>query len=230
MTELLTAAQMKAIETAAIKSGEVTGLELMERAGRGVVEAVFEEWPELAAAPHKVVVLCGPGNNGGDGFVVARLLKEWGWEVEVFLYGDADKLPPDAKVNYERWRELGEVAYVPDLVKRLSYPRFDADNPDTNLFVDAAFGTGLARSMPKDLIQIAQSLNDRENPEKGKGWIVAVDIPSGLCADSGRVIGHDPDAVFYSDLTVSFHFCKVGHIIQDGPEICGKVKVMDIGL
>ena len=67
MTELLTAAQMKAIEQAAIDSGEVTGLELMERAGRGVVEAVFEEWPGLAKTSHKAVVLCGPGNNGGDG-------------------------------------------------------------------------------------------------------------------------------------------------------------------
>jgi ADP-dependent NAD(P)H-hydrate dehydratase / NAD(P)H-hydrate epimerase len=91
MTELLTAAQMRAIEAAAIASGEVTGLELMERAGRGVVEAIFEEWPELRATTHRAVVLCGPGNNGGDGFVVARLLQEWGWEVEVFLYGDPEK-------------------------------------------------------------------------------------------------------------------------------------------
>jgi NAD(P)H-hydrate repair Nnr-like enzyme with NAD(P)H-hydrate epimerase domain len=81
MTELLTAAQMRAIEAAAIASGEVTGLELMERAGRGVVEAIFEEWPELAAGSFRAMVLCGPGGNGGDGFVVARLLKEWGWVV-----------------------------------------------------------------------------------------------------------------------------------------------------
>ena len=84
MTELLTAAQMRAVEQAAIESGEVTGLELMERAGRGVVEAIFEEWPELSKTSEAAVVLCGPGNNGGDGFVVARLLREWGWEVEVF--------------------------------------------------------------------------------------------------------------------------------------------------
>ncbi|MDP5086431.1 MAG: bifunctional ADP-dependent NAD(P)H-hydrate dehydratase/NAD(P)H-hydrate epimerase, partial [Yoonia sp.] len=123
MTELLTAAQMRAIEHAAIASGAVTGLELMERAGRGVVEAIFAQWPELApdaglaggqppdprdiSAQKKerlrAVVLCGPGNNGGDGFVVARLLKEAGWDVEVFLYGEAERLPPDAKVNYERW-------------------------------------------------------------------------------------------------------------------------------
>jgi hydroxyethylthiazole kinase-like uncharacterized protein yjeF len=104
MTELLTAAQMRALEQAAIDSGEVTGLELMERAGRGVVEAIFEEWPELKATSHRAVVLCGPGNNGGDGFVVARLLKEWGWEVEVFLCGSAEKLPPDARVNPCRHR------------------------------------------------------------------------------------------------------------------------------
>ena len=111
MTELLTAAQMRAIEQAAIDSGEVTGLELMERAGQGVVDAIFAEWPELGRVgeTHRAVVLCGPGNNGGDGFVVARLLKEAGWEVEVFLYGDAQKLPPGAKVNYGRWSEVGAV-------------------------------------------------------------------------------------------------------------------------
>jgi hypothetical protein len=101
---------MRAIEQAAIASGEVTGLEPMERAGAGVVEAIFEEWPALRATSHRAVVLCGPGNNGGDGFVVARLLKEWGWEVEVFLYGTPEGMPLDARVNYERWVTMGEVA------------------------------------------------------------------------------------------------------------------------
>ena len=83
MTELLTAAQMRAIEQAAITRGEVTGLELMERAGRGVVEAILEWRPELATAPHKAVLLCGPGNNGGDGFVAARRLRDAGWPVRL---------------------------------------------------------------------------------------------------------------------------------------------------
>ena len=109
MTELLTAAQMRAVEQAAIDSGDVTGLDLMERAGAGVVEAIFEWRPELAEGERKAVVLCGPGNNGGDGFVVARLLKQRGWTVDVFLYGDEAKLPPDAAENARRWRELGEV-------------------------------------------------------------------------------------------------------------------------
>ena len=85
MIELLTADQMRAIEAAAIESGAVTGLELMERAGAGALKAVLEEWPELADGTHCAVVLCGPGNNGGDGFVVARLLQNAGWDVEVFL-------------------------------------------------------------------------------------------------------------------------------------------------
>ena len=135
MAELLTAAQMRAIEQAAIASGEVTGLELMERAGRGVVEAIFEEWPELRATSHRAVVLCGPGNNGGDGFVVARLLKEPGWEVEVFLYGDAGRVAPDARVNYGRWRGMGGVAPLsPETWERRAFPgRCD-------LLVDALFG------------------------------------------------------------------------------------------
>ena len=132
MTELLTSAQMRALEQAAIASGDVTGLELMERAGRGVVEAIFEEWPELAITSYRAVVLCGPGNNGGDGFVVARLLKDWGWEVEVFLYGDAEKLPPDARVNYERWVAMGEVGL-------LESANFNIDPIEHTLFVDALF-------------------------------------------------------------------------------------------
>ena len=132
MTELLTAAQMRAIERAAIESGEVTGLELMERAGRGVVEAILEWRPELATSPHRAVMLCGPGNNGGDGFVVARLLKQRGWEVDVFLYGDETNLPPDAAENHRRWQEVGETLRLKDLNPWAG--RFD-------IGVDALFGT-----------------------------------------------------------------------------------------
>ena len=109
MADLLTASQMRAIETAAIESGAVSGLELMERAGAGVVAAAFAEWPDLAHSAQRAVVLCGPGNNGGDGFVIARLLRQAGWHVDVFLLGDAQKLPPDARRNHDRWRALGDV-------------------------------------------------------------------------------------------------------------------------
>jgi len=220
MAELLTAAQMRAIEQAAIESGAVTGLELMERAGRGVVEAVFEEWPELAATSHRAVVLCGPGNNGGDGFVVARLLKVWGWEVEVFLYGDPDKLPPDARVNYERWRELGEVQELPGPDK--------PHNPWASaLIVDALFGTGLTRglSMGEGFGGMLPDWDLRLEPERPR--IVAVDIPSGLCSDSGRELEGDG---LWADLTVSFHTPKLGHVLARGPFCSTKVVVKDIGL
>ncbi|HEV8033498.1 NAD(P)H-hydrate dehydratase [Yoonia sp.] len=213
MTELLTAAQMRAIEAAAITSGEVTGLELMERAGRGVVAATFEEWPELAEGGHRAVVLCGPGNNGGDGFVVARLLKEAGWDVEVFLYGDAEKLPPDARVNYERWGELGEVAAIASCTSHrwVHQP----------IVIDALFGTGLARPLTEDLRNILMAtMNCRR---------VAVDVPSMLSSDTGVMMS----PVFHSSaahLTVTFHSRKLGHLLCDGPANCGEVRVVDIGL
>ena len=232
MTELLTAAQMREIEQAAIASGSVTGLELMELAGRGVVDAVFEEWPELAKTPHRAVVLCGPGNNGGDGFVVARLLKEAGWEVEVFLYGDAEKLPPDAEVNYEIWCKADKVS--PLIFAKV----LGAVRPD--LIVDAVFGIGLSRPLPDD---VTQSLNrGRKTIWKKQHQIktVAVDCPSGLDLDTGMIPTdvdvNDPDAdpwpstLNFADLTVTFHSPKVGHYLGLGPQFCGKLRVIDIGL
>ena len=234
MTELLTAAQMRAIEQAAIASGEVTGLELMERAGRGVVEAIFEEWPALRATSHRAVVLCGPGNNGGDGFVVARLLKEWGWEVEVFLYGSPEVMPPDARANYERWAAMGEVKGLP--------PKFEASLTSSDVVVDALFGTGLTRPASDLGLTFLVMGEDRQSlwpgRRQGKAY-VSIDIPSGLCADSGRSLKNAdfqgmpfrPAApAAHADLTVTFHALKLGHMLADGPDRCGRISVCDIGL
>lgn len=262
MTELLTAAQMRAIEQAAIESGEVTGLELMERAGRGVVEAIFEEWPELAeehhgltpdlatdwgptpeplgaidaeARPFRAVVLCGPGNNGGDGFVVARLLLERGWDVEVFFYGNAEKLPPDARVNHERWLDLGGLCHpwlstIYDNDAELRGKLFSAD-----LTIDAVFGTGLSRDIGSVHADVWSAFDVDTGPICR---LVAVDMPSGLCSDSGETLGIDCRVTgvveslhaFQAELTVTFHRAKLGHHIAVGPAICGKVVVKDIGL
>ncbi|NRP45079.1 Bifunctional NAD(P)H-hydrate repair enzyme Nnr [Aliiroseovarius sp. xm-v-225] len=271
MTELLTAAQMRAIEQAAIDSGEVTGLELMERAGRGVVEAIFEEWPELAVgekagqggtAPHpasgirpfigrndppdhfqealepqdisdkkkRAVVLCGPGNNGGDGFVVARLLHLRGWEVEVFLYGDATRLPPDARVNYERWCALGEVKALADDV----FDGWPEEDDGVDLIIDALFGTGLKRPF-LGFRHLAMALNYCSSSwelHDGLPRVVAVDVPSGLCADSGKWLGDDQplDHANLANLTLTFHSEKNGHLLENGPPSCGTVDIVDIGL
>ncbi|MDP3196824.1 NAD(P)H-hydrate dehydratase [Tabrizicola sp.] len=227
MTELLTAAQMRAVEAAAIASGEVTGLELMERAGRGVVEAIFEDWPELRATSHRAVVLCGPGNNGGDGFVVARLLQEWGWEVEVFLYGDPEKMPPDARVNYERWVGMGEVVplenygALPVVGNNAALGPMPPYDP---LVVDAVFGIGCVRPTEGQLAEVLDHVNHIAQYERTK--VVAIDLPSGLCSDSGSGIGETAGA----NLTVTFHRQKVGQWLGDGPIHCGRLRVCDIGL
>ena len=224
MTELLTAAQMRAIEKAAIERGEVTGLELMERAGAGVVEAVFEEWPELRATSHRAVVLCGPGNNGGDGFVVARLLKEWGWEVEVFLYGTPEGMPPDARVNYARWLGMGEVRPVVMPDEDGDPLSFLAQGRD-QLVIDALFGTGLSRPIADPVLTLLHHLDD--TLDECVSYYVAVDVPSGLCADSGRGLSR---WLRKADLTVTFHSVKIGHVLEDGPYFSGRLVVKDIGL
>ncbi|WP_170330995.1 NAD(P)H-hydrate dehydratase [Ruegeria arenilitoris] len=249
MTELLTAAQMRAIELAAIESGEVTGLELMERAGRGVVEAIFEEWPELSKTSGTAVVLCGPGNNGGDGFVVARLLKEWGWEVEVFLYGDPEKLPADARVNYDRWLELGEV--VPLTEQNMRKGGF------ADLYVDALFGTGLKRGLDGELFKVVRHLSG-VNGDHYTDRMISIDAPSGLCLDSGRALHQEASNPWsrevldsfpveirnkiaqaggaralrdrFAWLTVCFDSPKPGHFLAQGPDLCGKLVVKDIGI
>ena len=257
MTELLTAAQMRAIEGAAIDTGAVTGLELMERAGRGAVEAILAEWPELASGRRRALVLCGPGNNGGDGFVVARLLRARGWDVEVFLHGDPERLPPDARANHERWCGMGEVGRLPAALRDPSHKSRtwltrDREGP-VDLVVDALFGTGLTRAIDDEVVraildELAELDERLAGPRRATSGpsaaprlapsralpssdgrptrVVAIDLPSGLCGDSGRWLGPGMTA----DLTVTFHREKLAHRLAEGPEACGKISVVDIGI
>ncbi|MGI3211550.1 NAD(P)H-hydrate dehydratase [Roseovarius tibetensis] len=207
MDDVLTSEQMRRAEAAAMDSGAASGLDLMERAGKACVDAILAQWPDLAGATPRAMVLCGPGNNGGDGYVIARLLARKGWQVAVFCLGDPGRLPPDAHTNYRRWSELGETA--PLDAAREAEPGA--------LLVDALFGTGLTRPLEGLLRQLT---------EKTAARVMAVDIPSGLCADSGRVLG----AAMRADLTVTFHAAKPGHYLADGPAQCGHLAVADIGL
>ncbi len=224
--DLLTAQKMRNIETAAIAKGQVSGLELMERAGRGVVNAVLARWPELDGEPHRAVVLCGPGNNGGDGYVIARHLAERGWSVAVFGMAQGSDMPPDAAVNRDLWERMGDVA-----------PLAEVDAAGADLIVDAIFGTGLSRGYaPPDRVgELFHSLF--ADGVWGHGtelspYVVAVDIPSGLDADSGRVLWSDSNwcGDIGAHLTVTFHRPKLGHILAEGPFYCGALEVVDIGL
>ncbi len=218
MIELLTAAEMRRTERTAIEGDEVTGLELMERAGAGVVEMTFREWPALAESPHSAVILCGPGNNGGDGYVVARLLHDRDWKVSVYAYGDPEQLPPDAYRNYHRWIERNGV-------RPLSEAEQELCSTGTALVVDAVFGTGLTRPISQDLAKVLATVESRGDG-KPSPFVVSVDVPTGICSDSGREIGGGCD----SDLTVTFHRARPGHYLGDGPRRCGAVCVVDIGL
>lgn len=212
---LLTAAQMRAVEHDAMRSGGLRGQDLMEAAGRAVVAAVFAHWPDLAQGQPRALVLCGPGNNGGDGFVIARALRDWGWRVDLALLGVPGRLPPDARTQHDAWAGMGAVLPVEQV-----------DPAGADLVVDALFGTGLTRPLPDSARRILGALEAMRCTGAGPR-IVAVDIPSGLCADSGRVLGA---AAVRADLTVAFHRAKPGHVLAEGPAHCGALRVVDIGL
>nr|WP_306264816.1 NAD(P)H-hydrate dehydratase [Pararhizobium sp. IMCC3301] len=176
--KLLSAAQMRRTEQAAIASGRVTGRSMMQTAGRGVVEALFRAEPHLAARGHRAVVLCGPGNNGGDGFVIARHLHSLGWRVEVFFTGDLDRLPADAAEYAAQWRETGQVTPLPDLTAAIL--------ANADVVFDALFGTGLVRPLSTGLLATLDMV------AREARTIVAVDMPSGVSADTGRMLKPEP--------------------------------------
>lgn len=188
MTEILTSAQMRAVELAAIESGSVTGLALMERAGAAVVEAIFATWPDLAKA--RALVLCGPGNNGGDGYVIARLLHARGLAAQAVSFGDPARLPPDAAANHARAVAQGLV--IPALPERL----------DHDLIIDALFGTGLTRPLTG-----FDGLIAKVNAAPAR--LVSVDVPSGCNADNPPEARDWP--TLRSDLVVTFHTEKPVH-------------------
>ncbi|MEM7076545.1 MAG: NAD(P)H-hydrate epimerase [Pseudomonadota bacterium] len=253
VTELLTAAQMRAIEQAAIESGQVTGLELMERAGKGVVEALLAHWPNLKTGPgrtdtgerlRRAVIACGPGNNGGDGFVIARLLAELDWDILISLYGNPESLPPDARASYDRWLPHGEVICLSDYDSPHSWFA-DATALPNNIFVDALFGTGMTRPVEPDLVPLVGYIAEKRRGSFSQ--IVAVDVPTGLHSDTGVILGHNSDdealmemrdtgrsfmgfRAIPADLTVTFHRARQGHVRGHGPWMCGTLVIRDIGL
>ncbi|MGE4219634.1 MAG: NAD(P)H-hydrate dehydratase, partial [Alphaproteobacteria bacterium] len=196
---LLTVAQMARADAAAIAAG-VSGERLMENAGRAVADAIRTRWSRRPA-----VVLCGPGNNGGDGFVVARLLQASGWPVRLALLGARDGLTGDAAIHAAKW--TGPV-------EALTPAALDG----AEIAVDAIFGAGLSRPLEGDAKATVEAIGDR--------ICVAVDVPSGVHGDSGAVLGAAPQAA----LTVTFFRRKPGHLLLPGRERCGRIVVADIGI
>jgi len=207
MTEILSSAQMRAIEAAEIESGDTTGLALMELAGQGVVEAICTRWP----APAKAVVFCGPGNNGGDGYVIACKLAEKGWQV--LVWAPVAPVTPDAVANAQRWGALGQVVQ-----------HLDPACLSGAIVVDALFGTGLTRPVAEKFWSaLAQA-------QQAGAKLVAVDILSGICADSGQIRADGAYLSRGADVTVTFQAPKLGHMLMPGAAMTGALVVVDIGL
>ena len=203
---LLTVAQMYDADRLAMARADTdgaSGLDLMEAAGAAVTRALRARW-----APCPVLVLCGPGNNGGDGFVVARLLADQGWPVRVALLGDRSRLKGDAAVMAARWQ--GPVD-----------PASPAVLEGTELLVDALFGAGLDRPLSGPALDLVRGATEKRLP------VVAIDVPSGLAGDSGRPLG---EFCFQAELTLCFFRAKPGHLLLPGRQLCGEVVVADIGI
>lgn len=206
--EILTNEQMAEADALAVELG-VPGLNLMENAGR----AVADEAEKMVDAGARIVVLCGPGNNGGDGFVAARHLQERGYQIAVYLLGETDKLKGDAAEMAKRWLAMGVV----EAFEGARHAVTDAD-----LVIDAVFGAGLARPLEGEPAQLAnKKLHLR------RGGLLAVDVPSGLNGTTGEPLG---DHVFRADRTVTFFRLKPGHVLYPGRDLCGEVVLADIGI
>jgi NAD(P)H-hydrate epimerase len=199
-TALLSVAQMTAADRAAIAAG-TPGSVLMQNAGNAVVREITRRW-----SPRPVSVLCGPGNNGGDGFVVAIELARAGWPVRIALLGRKEELRGDARIHAERWS--GSIDNLtPDAADGAA------------LVVDALFGSGLSRRLDPQTLAVLTVVAQRGIP------LIAIDVPSGVMGDTGESLG-----AVQAACTVTFARKKPGHALLPGRELCGEIVTADIGI
>ncbi len=199
-TALLSVAQMSEADRATIAAGTPGSL-LMQNAGSAVAREITRRW-----SLRPTIVLCGPGNNGGDGFVVAAALAQAGWPVRVALIGRREQLRGDALLHAERWSGSVE-AVSPAAIEGAS------------LVVDALFGSGLSRRLDGEIADTLAAVTRLGLP------VVAVDVPSGVLGDSGENLGAAP-----ATCSVTFARKKPGHVLLPGRDLCGEIVVADIGI
>ncbi len=217
MIPVLSRAQMRAFDAHAISVCKVPSIVLMENAGRGATDVMERELLGGRAEGHRVVIVCGTGNNGGDGLVVGRHLIARGARVEAWLAGEATKMTGDCRANYDAFVGLGgRVSTV--VTSALDPLRVALAGAD--LVVDALFGTGLDRAIGDLFAGVVTFMND------ARARKVSLDVPSGMNADTGVAMG----TAVRAELTVTFAHLKLGHVTGQGAHLCGVVRVVDIGV
>ena len=214
--KLVTAKQMREIDRRTIMEIGIPGAVLMENAGRTTVQIIQSRYGSLYGK--RVAVFVGKGNNGGDGFVVARYLHKEGSDVGIFLLSDADRVSGDAKINMDVCRHIGISIQEVTSEDALKTAR-DFLN-DTDLIVDALLGTGLESNVRGLFADAITMTNECPAP------VVAVDIPSGLDADRGLPLG----VCVKADVTVTYGYAKIGQILYPGRTFVGQLHVVDISI
>jgi len=208
--------EMQELDRYTIEEFGIPGLILMENAGRGVTELLLERFSEEAS--RGVLVVCGPGNNGGDGFVIARHLAQRGYPVKIFSLAPEEKFRGDALVNFKIVQKMGlPLEYI---LHENQVSSFESALTSHGVVVDAIFGTGLDREVGGRFAKVIQMINQASLP------VVAVDIPSGLSAKTGRPLG----VAVKATLTGTMALPKVGQVIYPGRDYVGELCVVDISM
>lgn len=213
---ILTADEMREMDRRTIENFGLPGRLLMENAGRGAARVLFRQWPDIYT--RSVGVIAGKGNNGGDGFVIARYLVQHGVDTAVYLLAGRDRLRGDAAANFNLLETLGvPVAELPD---ELSFSRYKEEIAAKDLLVDAILGTGLDSEVRGYFREVVEFMNHVRSP------VFSVDIASGLHTETGKPCG----VCVRADATATFAFAKLGHMLLPGAAYTGRLFIIDIGI
>jgi len=215
---VMTKDQVRAVDSWAINTIGVPGVVLMENAGRSCAELIKDKLKDVAVP--KVCIFCGTGNNGGDGYVIARHLLNSGFEVVVVICGNREKVKGDAKINLDILERLGLPIEQLNLKDGDVPDKVEAFAADADMIVDGLFGTGLSGQLSDDYQQLIETINACDCP------ILAVDIPSGLDCDAGQPLG----AAIRASYTVTFVAVKKGFASESAAKYTGEIFVASIGI